>query len=77
MRSSGKAAEPPLQPLIFRFVFNYYLFLLAILFILISNVIPLPSFPSKNLPPHPPYLFEGAPTPTHPLLPQCPSISPP
>jgi hypothetical protein len=48
---------------------------LVILFIFISNVIPLPSFPSTSpLPPPSPCLYEGAPPRTHPLLPQWPSI---
>jgi len=57
---------------------NYILyFLLIILFTYISNVNPLPSFPSANPLFHTPspYFYEGAPTPIHPLLPHHPSIS--
>jgi hypothetical protein len=46
------------------YVFNFFLFLLDIFFIYISNVIPFPSFPSKNLLSSPP----SACSPTHPLL---------
>ena len=44
-------------------VFCLFCFLLVILFIYISNVIPLPSFPSTSpLPPPPsPYFYDGAP----------------
>ena len=47
-----------------------------ILFIYVSNVIPLPCFPSVNPLSHPPLpcFFEGAPPPTYPLLPHHPSI---
>ena len=48
-----------------------------IVFIYISNVIPLPSFPStckSPIPPPPPGCYEGIPPPTHPLLPHHPSI---
>ena len=52
--------------------FLFFHFLLVILFIYISNVIPLPSFPSTN--PHPithnPHFYEGASPPFHPLPPQ-------
>lgn len=52
------------------------IFLLIILFIYLSNVIPLPIFPSTSslsLPPYP-YLYEGALPPFYPLLPQWRSI---
>jgi hypothetical protein len=60
------------------FLLLFFSFLLVILFIYISNVIPLPSLPSTS--PHPllppTCLHEGAPHPsTHPLLLQWPSIS--
>jgi hypothetical protein len=48
------------------FFFFFYFFLLIILFIYISNVIPLPGFPSETsypIPP-PPCFYEGAPPPT-------------
>jgi hypothetical protein len=50
---------------------------LVILFIYISNVFPLPSFPSTSRlsPPPSPCLYEGAPPPFHPLLSQQPSGS--
>ena len=43
----------------------FFLFIyLVILFIYISNVIPLPSFPSTNSLPTPtPYFYEGSPPP--------------
>jgi hypothetical protein len=53
-----------------------FLFLLVILFIYISNVIPLPSFPSTSplsCPPSP-CLYGGAPPPAHTPLPQWPSV---
>jgi hypothetical protein len=40
-------------------------FLLVILFIYNSNVIPLPSFPSENPLPPPHCFYEDAPPPTH------------
>jgi hypothetical protein len=50
-------------------------FLLVILFIYTSNVVLLPSFPSKNsLLLSLSCLFEGAPPTIHTLLPQCPNI---
>jgi hypothetical protein len=65
----------PLHCLFFPEVLNFFkshFFLLVILFIYISNVIPLPSFPSTN--PHPithnPHFYEGASPPFHPLPPQ-------
>jgi hypothetical protein len=59
---------------IFSFLFS--IFLLVILFIYISNDIPLLIFPSTNpLSLFPtPCLNEGAPPPTYPLQPQCPRI---
>jgi hypothetical protein len=53
-----------------------FLFLLDILFIYISNVIPFSGFPSGNLLSHPssPGFYEGAPPPIYPLLPPCPDI---
>jgi hypothetical protein len=64
------------QVFFFTFKFFFSIFLLVILFIYISNVIPLPSFPSTNplSPPLTPCLYEGAPPPAHPLPLQCPSI---
>jgi hypothetical protein len=57
----------------------FHFLLLIILFIYISNDIPLPSFPSTTthtVPPSPPLgLYEGAPPPTLPLPPHCSSIS--
>jgi hypothetical protein len=49
----------------------FFLILLTILFIYISNVILLPSFPSKISLSHPrsPCFYEGAPPPTHPPTP--------
>jgi len=51
-------------------------FLLDILFIYISNFIPLPGFPSANPLSHlpSPCFYEGALSPTHPLLSHSPSI---
>ena len=51
-------------------------FLLDILFIYISNVIPFSTFPSRNLLSHPPSpcFYEGAFLPTYPLLPHLSSI---
>ena len=56
----------------------FFHFLLVILFIDISNVIPLPSFLSTNLLSSPSSicLYKGAFLPTYPLLPQHPSIPP-
>jgi hypothetical protein len=58
-----------------------FIFLLIIPFIYISNDIPLPGYlthtfpPSHNFPLLPPFcLYEGAPLPTHPLLPHHSSI---
>ena len=61
------------------FRFCWLLFLLIILFIYISNDIPLPGYPSTIPPPILPLLpplcfYEGAPPPTHRLLPHCSSI---
>ena len=50
-----------------------FLFLLVILFIYISNVIPLPSFPSTNPLNIPSPLALCGCSPTHPLLCQCPN----
>jgi hypothetical protein len=51
------------------------LFLLFILFIYISNIIPFLVFPPPTLYLLPlPCLYESPPLPDHPLLPQCPSI---
>jgi hypothetical protein len=63
-------------------IFLHFYFLFVILFIYISNVIPLPCFPSSNPLLHPlsPCLYEAALPPTHPLLPYIPlhwSIEPP
>ena len=52
-------SRPCLERTIFKFIL--ILFLLAIFFIYISNVIPFHSFPSKN--PLPPPLLPNAPTP--------------
>ena len=52
-------------------LFSFFL-LLIILFTYISNDILLPSFPSTNPLSH--CLYEGAPPPTHPLLPHSSSI---
>jgi hypothetical protein len=51
-------------------LYYFFYFLLDILFIYISNVIPFPSFPSTNPLSHPPSprLYEGAPPPTHSYL---------
>ena len=51
--------------------------LLVILFIYISNLIPIPSFPSTNSHSYPksPSLYVGVPPPNHPLLPHRPNIS--
>ena len=51
-------------------------FLLDILFIYISNVIPFPGLPSRNPLAHPssPCFYEGAPKHTYPLLPPYPGI---
>jgi hypothetical protein len=59
-----------------RTVSSFLNFLLVILFIYISNVILLPRLPSTSplSPPSSPFLYEGAPPPTHPFLPQCSSI---
>ena len=48
-----------------------YVCVLDILFIYISNVIPFPGFPSGSslFPPSSPCFYEGAPPPTHSLLP--------
>ena len=46
-------------------------FLLDILCIYISNVIPFPSFPSGT---PSPYFYECAPSPTHSFPPRCPGI---
>jgi hypothetical protein len=56
---------------------NVVFFLKFRFFIYISNVIPLPHFPSANplLDPPLPCFYESAPPPIHPLLPHCPSIS--
>jgi hypothetical protein len=56
---------------------NSFFFLMVILFIYNSNVIPLPGFPSDPplIPLTSPCLHEGAPPPTHPLLPPHPGIS--
>jgi hypothetical protein len=55
---------------------SFFFFKLDILFIYTSNVMPFHGFPSANLLSHPllPCFYEGAPPPTHPLLPHCPSI---
>ena len=52
-------------------------FLLVILFTYISNVIPLPSFPSTSSLSFPPSrcFYEGAIPPTHPLPPICASAA--
>jgi len=51
-------------------------FLLDILFIYISNVIPFPGFAPRNPLFHPffPCFYEGAPPPIHSHLPPCPGI---
>jgi hypothetical protein len=59
---------------------NFFKFLLIILFVYISNDIPLPGYPSTNphsIPPQarPLCLYEGAPLPIH-LLPPYPSSIP-
>jgi hypothetical protein len=61
----------------FNFLNTYFFTFIVILFIYISNVIPLPSFPSTNSlsPPPSACLYEGAPLPTHPLGLQPPSVS--
>jgi hypothetical protein len=55
----------------------YLLKIVYWLFIYISNVISLPSFLSKNPLSHPPFpcIYEGAPSPIHPLWPPCPDIA--
>lgn len=55
---------------------SFSCFLLDILFIYISNAICFPSFPSENPLSHPTSscFYEGAPSPTYPLLPPHPSI---
>jgi hypothetical protein len=55
---------------------NFVSFLLVILFIDISNVIPLPTFHSSSplSPPPSSCLYEGTHSHTHPLLPQCPNV---
>ena len=55
---------------------SFFFFLLDILFIYISNVISFPSFPSTNFLSHLccSCFYEGAPLPTQPLKPHCPSI---
>ena len=57
---------------------NLIPFLLDILFICISNVIPSPGFPSGNILSHipPSCFYEGTPPPTHPLPSLCPGHSP-
>jgi hypothetical protein len=58
-------------------IFSFFYFLLDIFFIYISKVIPF-SHSSLKKPPIPsPSLcfYEGAPSPTQPLLPPCPQIS--
>ena len=68
--------------ILFLFLFCYLISILVffksiILFVYISNVIPLLGYPSTH-PSHPILpplcLYEGAPPPTHPLLPHCSSI---
>jgi hypothetical protein len=54
----------------------FFLCLLDIFFIYISNVICFPALPSDQTPFHfpSPCFYEGVPTPTHPLLTSCPGI---
>jgi hypothetical protein len=53
----------------------YFFFIGYFIYLFISNVIFLPSFPFIN-PTHLPLpcFYEGAPPPTYPLLPPCPKI---
>ena len=50
------------------FILLFFIFILDIFFIYISNVIPIPSSPSRNTLSHPSYpcLYEGVPPPTPP-----------
>ena len=56
--------------------FLFIFFKLVSFFIYISNIIPLPSFPSENTLSHLPYLcfYKGASLPTKQLCHYCPSI---
>jgi hypothetical protein len=58
-----------------KMLFLFHVFLLIILFIYISSVIPFTSFPSTAPYPIPsPCFYEAAPPSTHSLSPHCPSI---
>ena len=75
----GEVLEDLLKEIIlFYFIFETIIFLkLVILFIYISNDIPLSSLPftSPLSPPPSPCLYEGNPLPLYQLLPQWPSSS--